>query len=138
MSNPHDRFFKHTFNDPEKVLGTLEGALSPALFARLRLETLRPADTRYVDPQLKEYFSDLAYTCLTREDIPVCISFLFEHKSYHPHLQILEGLIGLENVAGGYAFFYTIFVYLLNGSKINFEKVMKSMYNLIPEEWVEM
>lgn len=243
MSNPHDRFFKHTFNDPEKVLGTLEGALSPALFARLRPETLRPVDTRYVDPRLKEYFSDLVYTCLTREDVPVWISFLFEHKSYpveYPHLQILrymleiwdrqvqekqplsliipillyhgreaweyrpfehvfageladmsrylprfdfeminlqaasfeeigrrfqqpalriafrlmkairdedmdkkmdqilEGLPGLEKVAGGYAFFYTIFVYLLNGSKINFEKVMKSMYNLIPEEWVEM
>ncbi|MEZ4828570.1 MAG: Rpn family recombination-promoting nuclease/putative transposase [Bacteroidia bacterium] len=98
-------------------------------------------DTRYVDPRLKEYFSDLVYTCLTREDVPVWISFLFEHKSYPVRVSPFADSRRAARIgeSGRRVYlFYTIFVYLLNGSKINFEKVMKSMYNLIPEEWVEM
>ncbi|MEZ4826522.1 MAG: Rpn family recombination-promoting nuclease/putative transposase [Bacteroidia bacterium] len=243
VSNPHDRFFKHTLKDSEKILGTLEGILPADLFARLVPETLSPADTSYIDPELQEFFSDLVFTCLTREGVPVHLSFLFEHKSYpvdFPHIQILRymleiwdrqvrekqplsvvvpivvyhgkdawkyrdfssyfsgdlsGLSGylpnfdfemlnlqaasfeeigrqfplpalkiafrlmkairdedisekvkaifgdlgeLKKVQGGGIIFRTFFVYLLQGSKADVNAIMKNMYNLIPEEWVEM
>ncbi|MDX2245791.1 MAG: Rpn family recombination-promoting nuclease/putative transposase [Bacteroidia bacterium] len=241
--SPHDRFFKRTLKDQEKAIGTLEGVLPPEVFARLRLETFVHADTSYVDPRLREYFSDLVYTCLTKDEHPVNIAFLFEHKSYpvdYPHLQILrymleiwdrqvrekqplsliipvllyhgkevweykpfhyffpgeraglerylplfdfqtinlqavsleaigrqfrlpalriafrlmksirdedlgekitlimEGLEEIRKLASGHTFFETVFVYLLQGSKTDVKEIMKNMYNLIPEEWVEM
>ncbi|MEZ4825265.1 MAG: Rpn family recombination-promoting nuclease/putative transposase [Bacteroidia bacterium] len=243
MSNPHDRFFKHTFKDPQKVLGTLEGILSEGLYSRLRTERLRAVDTSYVDPKLRTYFSDLAYQCETQEGTPVHIAFLFEHKSYpvdYPHLQLLrymleiwdrevreqaplsvvvpilvyhgreaweyrmfgdyfggdlsglegyvpgfgfemlnlqassfeeigarfrqpslriafrlmkairdedigskverifEGVGELREEVLGYTFFQTLFVYLLHGAKTKDESIMRSMYNLIPEEWKEV
>ncbi|MDX2250245.1 MAG: Rpn family recombination-promoting nuclease/putative transposase, partial [Bacteroidia bacterium] len=90
MQSPHDRFLKHTLEDLSKARATLEGILPPALFSRLRLETLTAADTSYLDPRLREYFSDVVYTCQTQEKIPLQIAFLFEHKSYPPHVPHLQ------------------------------------------------
>ncbi|MEZ4829839.1 MAG: Rpn family recombination-promoting nuclease/putative transposase [Bacteroidia bacterium] len=94
--NPHDRFFKRTLKNREQALAAIKGVLPAALFSRLRPETFSPADTSYVDPRLREYFSDLVYTCQTQWDHPVQIAFLFEHKSYpvdFPHLQILRYML---------------------------------------------
>ncbi|MEZ4850715.1 MAG: Rpn family recombination-promoting nuclease/putative transposase [Bacteroidia bacterium] len=96
VQNPHDRFLKRTLEDLEKVQGTLEGVLPPALFARLNFPTLQKEDTSYIDHKLKQFFSDIVYNCRTVDDIPLKITFLFEHKSYppdYPHLQLLRYML---------------------------------------------
>ena len=96
VQNPHDRFLKRTLEDLEKVQGTLEGVLPPALFARLNFSTLQKEDTSYIDHKLKQFFSDIVYNCRTVDDIPLKITFLFEHKSYppdYPHLQLLRYML---------------------------------------------
>ncbi|MCB0844060.1 MAG: Rpn family recombination-promoting nuclease/putative transposase [Bacteroidetes bacterium] len=96
VRNPHDRFLKHTLEDPRKVKGTLEGVLPPKLFARLNLSSLQKEDTSYIDSKLKQFFSDIVFSCRTKDDIPLKIAFLFEHKSYppkYPHLQLLRYML---------------------------------------------
>lgn len=94
--NPHDRFLKLTLDDVEKVQATLEGVLPDWLVAQLRFSTLQKEDTSYIDQRLKQYFSDIVYSCETQEGIPLKIAFLFEHKSYppdYPHLQLLRYML---------------------------------------------
>lgn len=96
LKNPHDRFLKRTLEDIQKVEGTLEGILPPELFDRLNLSSLQKEDTSYIDNKLKQFFSDIVYSCRTKDDITLKITFLFEHKSYppkYPHLQLLRYML---------------------------------------------
>ncbi len=96
-TQPHDRFFKLIFSDPQKARALLQGHLSPALQQAIDLETLTPDTQAYVDEEIKEYEADLVFNCLTRETKePLKIAFLLEHKSYVPkyiHFQLLRYML---------------------------------------------
>lgn len=96
ITNPHDRFLKRTLDDVEKVQAALAGLLPDPLFERLALNTLQKEETSYIDGKLNQYFSDLVFSCETKEEVPLKIAFLFEHKSYvpdHPHIQLLRYML---------------------------------------------
>lgn len=96
IQNPHDKFLKRTLEDLEKVVGTLQGVLPSKLFDRLELDSLQKEDTSYINNKLKQFFSDIVYSCRTKDDIPLKIAFLFEHKSYppdYPHLQLMRYML---------------------------------------------
>ncbi|MCB0838346.1 MAG: Rpn family recombination-promoting nuclease/putative transposase, partial [Bacteroidetes bacterium] len=77
IKNPHDRFLKRTFEDLKKVRGALEGILPKSLFGRLNITSLQKEDTSYIDDKLKQFFSDIVFSCQTKDNIPLKITFLF-------------------------------------------------------------
>jgi predicted transposase/invertase (TIGR01784 family) len=82
VANPHDAFFKHYLSRPDVAVDFLRQFL-PAEVAALRdLTQLQMEKDSFVDERLREYFSDLISTTITREQTPVRIALLCEHKSY--------------------------------------------------------
>ncbi len=94
---PHDKYFKAVFSIRELAVELLELVLPPKLLELLDVQSLTLALGSFVDEQLKESFSDLVYLARLKNDQTVCISFLFEHKSYPPaqpvQLQLLRYLV---------------------------------------------
>lgn len=94
--NPHDRFLKRTLDDVRHVEATLKGILPDWLIDQLEFDSLQKEDTSYIDSKLKQYYSDIVYACQTLDQIPLKITFLFEHKSYppsYPHIQLLRYML---------------------------------------------
>ena len=95
-ASPHDRFFRLTFSDREKVSDYLNGTLPPVIKNKIDFQTLQLDNTSYVDKDLKNFYSDMVYDALFDGKTPVKIAFLFEHKSYvpsFPHLQLLAYML---------------------------------------------
>jgi len=92
VSQPHDRFFKHLFSDPEKVRSFLQGCLPQEVLDRLDLTQLKADPNSYVDEHLQESYADLVFRCrYGPEEEEVQLVFLLEHKSFvpaYPHLQL--------------------------------------------------
>ena len=60
------------------------------------LDTFELSNVSFINEQLEEYFADIVYTCNTKGNAQIKISFLLEHKSYYdPHLplQLLRYLL---------------------------------------------
>src|SRR4030067_319842 len=92
MPKSHDIFFREEFSKRENIIDFIEGTFPEKILSKLNLSTLSNSSSSYTDEELKEYFSDIVYTCKS-EDKEVVISLLFEHKSYpvpFPHLQLLK------------------------------------------------
>jgi predicted transposase/invertase (TIGR01784 family) len=87
LSNPHDRFFKEVFSQPEMMQDFLQSYLPAEIVAALDLSALTLEKDSFVDPDLQQHFSDLLYrahaaTDKAATDKEVYIYLLFEHKSY--------------------------------------------------------
>lgn len=98
ITNPHDRFFKKVFSDPDKARDFIVGTLEPTLIQRVDLSTLSLDNTSYIDEKLSQYYSDLVYNCVFGKQTNLRIAFLFEHKSYvpdYPHLQLLRYMLSI-------------------------------------------
>jgi predicted transposase/invertase (TIGR01784 family) len=96
ISSPHDAFFKEVFSHQDHMRDLIEGTFPANLLAQLDLARLELDNTAYIDEELKEYFSDLVYSCPARSGPSLRIALLFEHKSYpvkYPHLQLLKYLL---------------------------------------------
>ena len=75
----------------------LSSILASDLKRELNLDRLRQENQSFVTDELKEYFSDLVYTCPIRGSA-VRIALLLEHKSRpetHIHLQLLRYMLGI-------------------------------------------
>ena len=95
-ASPHDRFFRITFSDKEKVADYLNGSLPGTIKGKINFDTLHLDNTSYVDKDLKNFYSDVVYDALFDGKTPIKIAFLFEHKSYvptFPHLQLLAYML---------------------------------------------
>lgn len=90
--NPHDRYFKETFARPEIARDFLKNYLPEAIRARLDLSTLALEKESFVDPDLRQHFSDLLYQVETVEETPSYVYLLFEHKSYPDPLTVFQML----------------------------------------------
>jgi predicted transposase/invertase (TIGR01784 family) len=93
--NPHDKFFKETFSIRENVIDFFQGTIPGEILNKLDLSTLTLSNNSYIDEELKEHFSDIVYTCLSKNK-ELTIALLFEHKSYPetcPYLQLLKYLL---------------------------------------------
>ncbi|HMQ47497.1 MAG TPA: Rpn family recombination-promoting nuclease/putative transposase [Saprospiraceae bacterium] len=98
-NNPHDELFKATFSITSEVAVFLKYYL-PHLGRHLHLKSLKQEQTSYISENLKEFFSDIVYTCKWKSaddsmSSGIKIAFLLEHKSYLPdniYIQLLRYL----------------------------------------------
>ncbi|ADB36119.1 Rpn family recombination-promoting nuclease/putative transposase [Spirosoma linguale] len=95
--NPHDRFFKESFSQPEILIDFLNAFAPEAVRERIDYTTLtREVDT-FTDEQLAEHFADLVFS-VQYNGQPIRLVILLEHKSYteeYPHFQINRYLLNL-------------------------------------------
>jgi len=83
VHNPHDKFFRETFSDPDRASAFLEEFLPSGLVKHLDIPSVKVLQESYMDSALKEYFSDLILQINLKEaeGEKVEVAFLFEHKS---------------------------------------------------------
>lgn len=82
ITNPHDAFFKQFMTKPELAADFLAQHLPAEVFALLDLTTLDEQKESFIDPELRQHFSDVLYQVQTKQGKPLYIYQLFEHKSY--------------------------------------------------------
>jgi hypothetical protein len=80
-STPHDRFFKRFFGDLEVAKDFLHNYLPDDIRSRLELDTLQLEKESFIDPELRNHFSDLLFTVRLKTATVVYIYLLLEHKS---------------------------------------------------------
>lgn len=81
VNTPHDAFFKLLFGDLEVAADFLRNYLPAEVLARLDLDTLQLEKESFIDPELRESFSDLLFKLKTAMKAEVFIYLLLEHKS---------------------------------------------------------
>jgi predicted transposase/invertase (TIGR01784 family) len=97
LTNPHDKFFKEIFGQPDLAADFVCHYLPSAIVNSLDLSSLEVEKESFLDEELEESFADLIYRVRLRhsqETAFVCL--LFEHKSYPDKwvaLQILAYLL---------------------------------------------
>ena len=95
--NPHDRFFKETFSQPEVLIDFLNVFAPEDVRERLDYTTLtREVDT-FTNEQLAEQLADLVFS-VQYGGQAIRLVLLLEHKSYteeYPHFQINRYLLNL-------------------------------------------
>lgn len=82
LSQPHDRFFSKVFSRLETVEDILFNNF-PLLANLLVPGSLEECREKFLDPELKKYYSDLLLKAKLKNGISVYIYLLLEHKSYH-------------------------------------------------------
>ncbi|MEQ1743972.1 MAG: Rpn family recombination-promoting nuclease/putative transposase, partial [Saprospiraceae bacterium] len=78
---PHDMYFEQVFKVLPVALELVKKFLPPEQLAVLNLQTLQLSSESFLSEDLREFFSDLVYTCETNDSDPVRICLLLEHKS---------------------------------------------------------
>ncbi len=78
---PHDTYFEQVFKVLPVALELVHKFLPPEQVAVLNLQTLQLSSESFLSEELREFFSDLVYTCETADAEPVRICLLLEHKS---------------------------------------------------------
>ncbi len=81
INTPHDAFFKRLFGDLEVAADFLRNYLPAEILSRLDLDTLELEKESFIDPELRESFSDLLFRVKTVTKSEVFIYLLLEHKS---------------------------------------------------------
>ena len=80
--NIHDKLFKQVFSIAAETETFIRTFLPKAINEVLDTDTLVLENTSFINEQLREYFSDIVWSCRTKNDREVKISLLLEHKSY--------------------------------------------------------
>lgn len=94
---PHNNLFQHTFSQRQVVKDFLHNFF-PELAADLDMRTLKLDNNTYITEELAEYYADIVYSARTRDQKPVRVALLLEHKSdipRFPHLQLLDYMQGI-------------------------------------------
>jgi len=92
LANPHDRFFKQAFGQPEAARDFLLHYLPAKVVAVLDVDRPEPIPATFVDAELREHFADLVYRVRRRDGGPAWVYVLFEHKSAPEPLTPLQVL----------------------------------------------
>lgn len=91
----HDQLFKAVFSKRREAANLLRSFGEPVLVNGLDFRTLRRETDSFTEQDLKEYFSDLVYSCRWKgTELRICV--LFEHKSSpvkYPHFQLLRYML---------------------------------------------
>ncbi len=80
IPNPHDLFFKENWSRKPMAQEFLRHYLDPAVVGLLDLDTLAPTSETFVDPELREYYSDVLYHIKLADATAALIYVLLEHK----------------------------------------------------------
>ena len=70
---PHDMYFEQVFKVLPVVLELVNKFLPPEQLAALNLQTLQLSSESFLSDDLREFFSDLVYTCETTDAEPARI-----------------------------------------------------------------
>ncbi len=83
VHNPHDKFVRETFSDPERAQAFVEEFLPENLLRDLNIPSLKVLKDSYLGKDMKEYFSDLILELEIKgsKEEKLKLSLLFEHKS---------------------------------------------------------
>ncbi len=81
ITTPHDGFFKRLFGNLEVAADFLRNYLPAETLSLLDLDTLTLEKESFIDPELRESFSDLLFSVQTTTKNNVFIYLLLEHKS---------------------------------------------------------
>ncbi len=98
LPTPHNNFFHFALSHLPNARGLIETQLSPAALAELKLDTLQLETGSFVDPDLREKFSDLLFSVelanasSDASSRQALVYFLFEHKSQSDRLTVLQVL----------------------------------------------
>jgi predicted transposase YdaD len=98
LPTPHNNFFHFALSHLPNARGLIETQLSAAALAELNLDTLQLQTGSFVDPDLREKFSDLLFSVELKSAPADAVSkqalvyFLFEHKSQSDPLTVLQVL----------------------------------------------
>jgi len=82
LTSPHDKFFRETWSRKEVIQSFLEHQIPVEIRDCLNLKSLHLEKDSFINTQLKSYYSDMLYSLETREEKPIQLYLLFEHKSY--------------------------------------------------------
>jgi predicted transposase/invertase (TIGR01784 family) len=85
VQNPHDRFFRRIFSDPENAAGELRTILPAEIVGRIDWSTLCLSKSTYVDDELSERRADVLLSA-SLGGRPVFLYLLLEHQSTSPAL----------------------------------------------------
>ncbi|MCS6928569.1 MAG: Rpn family recombination-promoting nuclease/putative transposase [Saprospiraceae bacterium] len=79
--NPSDHYIKEVLKVEAIARSFVETFLPSKQLACLKISTLQLASDSFIGEDLRQYFSDIVYTCQTDQDEPMRICILIEHKS---------------------------------------------------------
>ncbi|MFZ4662894.1 MAG: Rpn family recombination-promoting nuclease/putative transposase [Caldilineaceae bacterium] len=82
LINPHDAFFKQYLSHPQVATDFLRHHLPAAVAQQVDLNHLHLVKDSFIDERLRSHFSDLIYRTQTKDQTPLTLALLFEHKSY--------------------------------------------------------
>ena len=97
LFQPHDRYFKYSFSDPQIAREYLTTFLPPAIFQKMDWDSMVLDTTNYVDDSLSEYFSDLVWILPYRKT-KAKVALLLEHKTTPArfiHVQLLSYMVSI-------------------------------------------
>ena len=89
VNNPHDKLFKETMTRRENALSFFREYLPADVVSQADWRTLRIVKETFVEPELKERFSDVAYEVRLGGRASF-VYLLFEHQSRHDRLMPLR------------------------------------------------
>ncbi len=81
MPGPHDLLFRLTFSRPKLAADQVRAVLPEALTRHLDLAKMRVLPSTFVQPELREFISDVLYEVPLADGRPAQIWLLFEHQS---------------------------------------------------------
>jgi predicted transposase/invertase (TIGR01784 family) len=123
------------------VQEVLKAFLPPRQLAHLNLSTLQLASESFIGEDLREYFSDLVYTCETIQGEPVRVCLLLEHKSTSTGRRIYVQLgnylrsIQDEDIRQGRKYFtITLPVLIYQGEEAWELLPLRQQYGPVPED----
>ncbi len=100
IQNPHDKFCRETLTDVRVARSFLQAYLPEEILSCIALDSLTICKDSFVEPDMKEYYSDILYQVELGSDTGL-LYFLFEHKS-HPSkrifLQLLRYMLSIWNL----------------------------------------
>ena len=92
VHNPHDKFVRETFSDPERAQAFIEEFLPADLVRDLNIPNLKVLKDSYLNKDLKEYFSDLILELEVKDskEDSLKLALLFEHKSFPDEYVLIQ------------------------------------------------
>ncbi|MBL7795379.1 MAG: Rpn family recombination-promoting nuclease/putative transposase [Saprospiraceae bacterium] len=139
LARPHDAYFEQVFKVLPVALELLRAFLPPEQVAALNLDTLKLSPERFLSDDLREFYSDLVYTCQTLGNKPVRICLLLEHKSAPTgrriYIQLGNYLRGIQEEdirQKRPKFTLTIPILFYHGKKPWRTKPLREQYGVVP------
>ena len=98
ITDPHDSFIKMVLKSKEDAMSLIKGVLPENIKNIVRLETIRLLPDTYIDSSLKKSLSDIVYEADSMFNLRFNLSFIIEHKSFAPKvnikLQLMQYFLG--------------------------------------------